>query len=194
MWPFYTEWGHAVCTPGVEAPGCWSDAATAAASMTKGGQGGKADGVQGPSPQWSRRMGKKRKNLISSDKKPNGLWKMPGLYSSLWKQDLSPRSWYQEEAKTHLSLRSKTWLPARPCRCVHLGICPMKHAGKKKQAPIVCQVFNLEISTIFWFSVVSVWYSKPTSPSGEYADPELAPQCTFFWCFSTAKPQTLSAV
>lgn len=69
MWPFYTEWGHAVCTPGVEAPGFWSDAAAAAASMTKGGRGGKDEGMRGPSPQRSGRRGKKQ-TLISSNNKP----------------------------------------------------------------------------------------------------------------------------
>lgn len=160
--------------------------------MTKGGRGGEAEGMQGLSPRWSRRRGKKY--LISSDKKPNDLWKMPGLYPSLWKQGPFPRSWYQQEAKTRHSLRGETWLPPHPCRCINLGIWLLKHASKKKQAPIVCQVFNLEISTIFCFSVVSMWHSKPALPSGECADPELVPQCSFSWCFGTAERQTHSVV
>jgi len=130
------------------------------------------------------------KNLISSNSKPNVLWKMLGLYPPLWKQGPFPWSWCQQEPKTHHCLKGKTWLPPPPCRFVPLGIWLLKHASKKKKVPIVCQMFKREISTIFCFCLISTWRSKPTLPSGEYVDPELVPQCTFSWCFGTTKPQT----
>lgn len=56
----------------------------------------------------------KKKELISSDNKPTGLWKMSNLYPSLAKQGPFPGSWYQQEAKTGISLKGKIWLPLIP--------------------------------------------------------------------------------
>lgn len=56
MWPFNTEWGHAVCTPGVEGAGFRSDAAAAAASTTKGRGAHLPSGLAGG-----------EKTLVSSD-------------------------------------------------------------------------------------------------------------------------------
>lgn len=94
--------------------------------------------------------------------------------------------WYQQEDKMWLSLKDKTRLPSHPDEHTCKGIWLLKHAGKKRQAPIVCLLFNLEISTIFYFYIVSRQYLKPTLPSRQHIDLELTPQHTTPWCFYTS--------
>lgn len=146
----------------------------------EGGQGGNVEGMWGSSPQISGSSWERK--LLSSDKKPTGLWKMPSSYPYLWKQGPFPIRWYQHKAQMCLSLKGKIYPLPHSCRCAPLGIWLLQHASKKKQAPIVCHLFNPEISTLFWFSVVQCNLQRLCCSQ----------ESTWTWSycryFSTAKP------
>lgn len=140
----------------------------AAASVTKGIEVVRTKGCRAHLSQ---------EKLKSSSNKPGG-----PIYIYLW----GNRAYFREslqglQCKMCLSLRDETWLLSYPYRCVPLGRWLLKHASKKKQTPIICFVFNLEIRQHLVFCDLNAMLTAYTALR-RVCRPELAPQCTDPWC------------